>query len=120
MSEFQIGRKGLKLDAPEAGDVVTVKLKPCPRKRMDSESIFHGPRQPHQRSRDGIEDESKLPQHYRHTNVWRVVATNGGQAVVEQATKGYGHGRREVWAIDAHDWYEASELLAALEQARGE
>ena len=99
MSDFAIGRKGLELDAPSAGDIVTVKLKPCP------------PRRNH------IEDESKNPQHYRHTAIWRVIAANGGQAVVEQVTDGYGKGRCEVWAIDAHRWFEASELLKAIEEA---
>ena len=110
--DFRLGAKGLKLDAPVSGDVVTVKLKPCPRKRIDFGSMFSSP---HLKVHDDIEDESKNPQHYRHTAIWRVLATNGGQAVVEQATGGYGKGRREVWAVDAHDWYEASELLAALE-----
>ena len=52
----------------------------------------------------------------RHTAIWRVIAANGGQAIVEQAT-GYSKGRREVWAIDAHRWFEASELLEAIEEA---
>ena len=63
MSDFALGRKGLKLDAPAAGDVVTVKLKPCPRKRMNFESLFGGVHQPHLKQRDDIEDESKNPQH---------------------------------------------------------
>ena len=116
MSDFAIGRKGLELDAPSVGDIVTVKLKPCPRRDL-SASMFGTMMQPHLKVRDHIEDESKNPQHYRHTAIWRVIAANGGQAVVEQVTDGYGKGRREVWAIDAHRWFEASELLEAIEEA---
>jgi tRNA G37 N-methylase Trm5 len=112
MRDFALGQVGLELDAPSAGDIVTVKLKPCPRRNMMAEVFL----QPHLKVRDLVEDESKNPQHYRHTAIWRVIAANGGQAVVEQVTDGYGKGRREVWAIDAHRWFEASELLAALEE----
>ena len=102
MSDFAIGRKGLELDAPSAGDIVTVKLKPCPRRDLIA----------------GMFDESENPRHYRHIAIWRVIAANDGQAVVEQVTDGYyGKGRREVWAIDAHRWFEASELLKAIEEA---
>ena len=111
MDDFAIGRKGLELDAPAAGEIVTVKLKPCPRR-----DLFASLTQPHLKGRDLVEDESKNPHHYRHTSVWRVVAANGGQAVVEQAT-GHDKGRREVWAIDAHRWFEASDLLEAIEEA---
>ena len=115
MSEFAIGRKGLELDAPSAGEIVTVKLRPCPRRDL-SASLFGAMTQPHVKVRDHVEDESKNPHHYRHTAVWRVIAANGGQAVVEQAT-GYDKGRREVWAIDAHRWFEASDLLEAIQEA---
>ena len=112
MSDFAIGRKGLELDAPAAGEIVTVKLKPCPRRDI----IGSMSASPHTRVHDHVEGESKNPHHYRHTAVWRIVAANGGQAVVEQAT-GYGKGRREVWAIDAHRWFEASDLMEAIEEA---
>ena len=116
MSDFAIGCKGLELDAPSAGDIVTVKLKPCPRRDL-SASMFGAMMQPHLKVRDHIEDESKNPQHYRHTAIWRVIAANGGQAVVEEVANGYSKARREVWAIDAHRWFEASELLEAIEEA---
>lgn len=114
MGEFQLGQKGLQLAAPTAGDIVSVRLKPCPRRNFDlASALFGGTLQSH------VEDESKNPQHYRHTNIWRVVAANGGHAVVE-ALMSYDKGRREVWPIDAHDWFDASELFEALDPPEGE
>lgn len=112
MSEFQLGQRGLRMDAPQAGDIVTVKLKPCPRQTFNIAGALLGSAA----LASTVEDESKNPHHYRHTAIWRVIAANGGQAVVEQLS-GYSNGRREVWAIDAHDWFDATDLWAAMEEA---
>lgn len=60
------------------------------------------------------EDEAYAPQHYRINAIWRVLAVNAGQAVVECVT-GYDKGRRQTWSIAHHVWFEASDLLEALE-----
>lgn len=116
MTDFALGLHGLELDAPSAGDIVTVKLKPYSRPENPVASLFT---QPHLKTADRTYDESKNPHHYRHTTVLRVLAANAGQAVVEHAF-GHDKGRREIWAIDAHRWFEASELLAVLETATSE
>jgi hypothetical protein len=114
MTIVKPSRLGLKLDAPEPGDIVTVCVKPRPKQ---SQSGYGG---------GGLlsligntEDEAFSPQHYRMTTVWEVIATNGGQAVVK-ALNGYPADRREMWPIALHDWFEASELWAALNAAAGE
>lgn len=101
--------RGLRLDAPTAGDIVTVRVKPRPKHEPHPgigplallTGISHG-------------DEAHNPQHYRMNNVWKVLAVNGGQAVVE-GRLGYSKGKRELWSIAHHEWFEASDLLAALE-----
>lgn len=99
-TKFGEGRRGLRLDAPQAGDIVTVRIKrqPNPPSPFD---FF------------AMQDEADNPQHYRMTGIWRVIATNGGQAVVE-GLDGYTKGRREMWPIALHEWFEASDLASAL------
>lgn len=104
-ADFEIGRKGLRMEAPAAGDIVTVKVKRRPRRDT---STFGG-----LSLIEGDTDEADNPQHYRMTAIWRVVAVNGGQAVVE-GVEGYSKGRREVWPVSLHEWFEASELYEAL------
>lgn len=99
--------EGLELDAPSPGDIVTVRIRPpkvLPQGRPQPGLMF------------GTHDwwEWENPQHYRHTTIWRVVAVNGGQAVVEAASKQRDTGR-EVWPIALHRWFEASTLLEAME-----
>lgn len=103
-------RLGLKLDAPEAGDIVTVRVKRRP-KQQGNEGVYGAG--PLSLFAHGDTDEADNPQHYRMTALWRVVAVNGGQAVVESMS-GYATGRREVWPIALHEWFEASELADAL------
>lgn len=103
--------QGLRLDAPSPGDIVTVRVKRRPTKpipRGDFGLLVLG----------SESDEADNPQHYRMTNIWRVIATNGGQAVVE-ALQGYNKGRREMWPIGLHEWFEAGELWDAMNEAQG-
>lgn len=86
---------GLELEAPSPGDIVSVRLKPCPGTGLTSV----------------IEDQSTNPQHYRHTALWRVVAINGAHAVVEALTESH---RRELWVVNQHRWFDATELWEAL------
>lgn len=68
-----------------------------------------------------IADRGHLPaheniNHYRVTGLWRVVSVNGGHAVVENV---YGNwdGKeksRELWTIQHHRWFDATELYQAL------
>ncbi len=102
--------KGLRLDAPTAGDIVTVRVKRRPKHEAAQPGplallvgVGHGG------------DEADNPQHYRMNTLWRVLAVNAGQAVVE-CVYGYGKNRREIWSVAHHEWFEASELLAALEK----
>lgn len=95
-----VSKKGLKLDAPEPGDVVSVRVRKQTQRK--SHPLF-----------GEMGDGAENPQHYRMTELFRVVAVNGGSAVVE-ALGPHIKGRREVWPIALHDWFEASELAAAL------
>lgn len=81
-----ISKTGLRLDDPNVGDCVTVRVK--------------GP-------------EGRNPHHYRQTTVLRVIAVNAAHVVVE-FTEGDHSGRREVWARDEHDFYDADELSVAM------
>ncbi len=99
-------RRGLRLECPSPGDIVTVRVKPRPR-FTDFSSI----------NPFGVEDGAYNPDHYRMNNIWRVLALNGGHIVVEQINKGYRQGRRETWTVHLHEWYEASELLEVLNSA---
>lgn len=101
---------GLRLDAPSPGDVVTVRVRRRP--KQENQSPFGGGLLS-MVGRDS--DEADNAQHYRMNDIWRVVAVNGAQAVVESARPGsYNFGKREVWSVAHHEWFEASELLAAL------
>lgn len=104
-------RKGLRLDAPEPGDIVTVKVKRQPKR--ETPAIPFGAEVMFGRTTD----EADNPQHYRMTGLWRVIAVNGGQAVVE-GLEGYVDGRREIWPISLHEWFEASELYEAMQGAK--
>lgn len=112
MSTTMTSSLGLRLDAPLPGDIVTVKVRRRPAPKAGG-GLSSGSMLTAVFGRD--DDEADSAQHYRMNDVWRVVAVNGGQAVVECARPGsYNAGRREVWSIAHHEWFEASELLAAL------
>lgn len=100
-----IGKTGLRLTAPQAGDVVTVRVKSNPKSEIVGDRSGG--------LRAAVIDGAKNPHHYRMTTIFKVVAVNGGQAVVERLT-GYRPGARECWPIGLHEWFEASELFAAL------
>lgn len=110
-SKIAPSRKGLRLDAPEPGDIVTVKVKRRP--RQENAMNPFGPVLTIGRD----SDEADNPQHYRMTGLWRVIAVNGGQAVVE-GIDGYVAERREIWPISLHEWFEASELYEAMQGAK--
>jgi hypothetical protein len=111
MNTVKPTRLGLRLDAPEPGDIVTVKVRQRP---QASPAPAYGERPPSfSLFGSGDRDEADNPQHYRMTGLWKVLAVNGGQAVVE-SLGGYNAGRREMWPIHLHEWFEASELAAAL------
>lgn len=112
---FRPGRKGLELDAPEAGDVVTVRVRPpsAPQRAMaGAGSPVEGLMRAYGLGDGRDYPEWESPQHYRHTSFWRVLAVNGGHAVVRQLA-GYDDGRVETWPVFAHLWFEASELWEA-------
>ena len=112
MSDFlNPSRTGLRLDAPEPGDIVTVRVKHRPKTGNTQPS--YGSQHPISLFTREDRDEADNPQHYRMTALWRVIAVNGGQAVVESLT-GYDVGRREVWPVALHEWFEASELYEAF------
>lgn len=111
MTSVTFSNVGLKLDAPSPGDIVTVRIKPRPKRKSHSG---------HSRDELGVrlgrdldEDEATNAQHYRMNAIFKVIATNGGHAVVERMT-GWDIGRRDTWPIALHDWYEASELLTLM------
>lgn len=101
---------GLELDAPEAGDIVSVLIRPPAKKRGPTAPSIFGP------GLFGREEqaEHENPQHYRVTNLWRVVAVNGGHAVVKAVHGDNVKDPPEMWAIAHHRWFNASELHAAL------
>ena len=103
MTEFS--PTGLRLDAPSPGDIVTVRVKRRPKTATQPS---------HVEQLLGVRtiDDADNPQHYRMNNIWRVRAVNGGQAVVECLTSTM-H-KPDVWSIVHHEWFEASELWAAL------
>lgn len=106
-SQF-VSSKGIRLEVLTPGDIVTVKVKPRPQHETTTPSplaLLVG----------DTKDEADSPQHYRMNNLWRVLAVNAGQVVIE-CVHGYAKGRREIWSISHHKWFEASELLEALEQ----
>lgn len=107
---MELKQTGLKLSAPQVGDIVTIRIKPQSSQKESTLSMRGGlfvstDRPP----------EHENPNHYKHTSIWRVVAVNGNHAVVERAHGG--SKRREMMPIDLHHWYEASELLAAIQEA---
>jgi hypothetical protein len=109
VTEQMLSRKGLRLTAPEVGDYVTVRVRRQPKREG---TLGYGGIVA---AMYGDADEADAPQHYRINAIWRVVAVNGGQAVVECVT-GYEKGkRREIWSIAHHEWFEASDLFDALE-----
>jgi hypothetical protein len=108
MENVMLSRRGLRLDAPQVGDVVTVRVKPRPKMERtysagDTLTSLLG----------GREDEAFSPQHYRMNGLWRVKAVNGGQAVVEQLLSSVER-KPEIWSIAHHEWFEASDLLDAM------
>lgn len=112
MSDITLGKCGLELDAPSPGDIVTVLIRPPSVKSPApaGPSLYNGLFG----HREWAEHEN--PQHYRINAIWRVDAVNGAQAVVTALT-GHAVGRREVWSIRHHRWFDASELWAALQPA---
>lgn len=120
MAEIGLSPRGLELEAPQPGDIVTVLIRPPSTKAMATAegwrprlSLFGGL---------GFESEwaeHENPQHYRVTRIWRVVAVNGAQAVV-QALTGYDawKGKRETWPIARHRWFDATELWRAMRRTQ--
>lgn len=109
---FQVGMRGLRLEAPEVGDIVTVRVKRRPQQeRHHNPAVSFGGL----RLFDTEGDEADNPQHYRMTALLRVIAVNGGQAAVEFIGDGYNKGRREVWPIALHEWFEAGDLFEAMQ-----
>lgn len=101
---------GLELESPSPGDLVTVRVRPPrhykPGMPPPSHLMLGHPEY----------WEFENPQHYRHTAIWRVVSINAGHAVVEVHRPRFDHQKgREVWPIAAHQWFDASELAAALD-----
>ena len=111
-NQFAPSAKGIMLDRPEAGDIVTVKVKPKPVAKPDHQVAGFGAIL---LDRADI-DEAYNAQHYRHTSIFEVLAVNGGQAVVKRLT-GYSVGTVEVWPISLHYWFEAKELFDAMPKA---
>ena len=110
----QMSSAGILLDCPSPGDIVTVRVKRQP-KRDHSQSLYPSPIA---MLVGEDRDEADNPQHYRMNAIWRVVASNAGQAVVEKLT-GYDIGKREIWSVSHHEWFEASELYSALANREG-
>lgn len=108
-NQFAPSAKGIRLDRPEAGDIVTVKVKPNPTAKQDHQTTGFGGIVLARNDVDGAYNA----QHYRHTTIFEVVAVNGGQAVVKRLT-GYSPGTVEVWPISLHFWFEAKELYDAI------
>jgi hypothetical protein len=95
-----ITSKGLKLDALHSGDIISVKLK--------KQSVHKS------HSEENVSTDQHLnAQHYRMTNLFEVVSANAGQVAVKRLT-GYGSGDIEVWPIHLHEFFEASDLFAAV------
>lgn len=109
-----ITSEGLELDAPSPGDIVTVLIRPpsvkAPAPTAHPLSALFG-----EMCRERPEHENIY--HYRHTSIWSVLATNGGQAVVKALT-GYDKDQRhpEIWTIKDHRWFDASSLWAAMQE----
>lgn len=100
---------GLELEAPAPGDIVTVQIRP---------PAHYKPGMPPPSFMGQWQErwEHENPHHYRTTSIWRVLAVNGGQAVVK-AIGGFDKGKLETWGIRQHRWFDASELFAAMEKA---
>ena len=117
MSNFALGRKGLELDAPQVGEIVSMHVRPRSKPRSDSYSDSY--------SGIGVlvrsdHDEAESPQHYAMTTLWKVLATNGGQVVVEQAWPVIKPDswdwkfRRRMFPVHLYRWFEASALLETV------
>ena len=109
MTEIFTSSKGLKLDAPTVGDIVTVRIKRRPKHETLNPSplaLLTGTNH----------DEADSPQHYRINNLWKVLAVNGGQAVVKCLSDGYYNKRKEIWSISHHEWFEAGDLFEIFKE----
>ncbi len=111
-----ISARGLRIDVPEVGDIVTVKIKPPSGAKVSAHTrptlldmIGGG-------SNERPEHENI--HHYRINAIWEVVAVNGGHTVVRPVWTAYGReSRAELWVTAHHEWYDASDLYAALKLA---
>lgn len=118
MSDFRLGQKGLEMNAPQAGDIVTVHVRPRTRSADRDRSLSIGI------LTRSDQDEAELAQHYAMTAIWTVIAANGGQAVIEQVHPPVKPGswgwdfRRRVFPIHRYRWFEASALLDAVTIAK--
>lgn len=101
--------RGLQLDAPSPGDVVSVKIKPPAERKQKVSAAYTMPRL---LAVNDIPDHENI-HHYRVNAIWRVISANGSHAVVQGLTRPYAS-YREAWVIDHHLWFDAQELYEAL------
>lgn len=103
---ISFSRIGLRLDVPMVGDIVTVKVK---RQPFEQNFAVHNC---NITMTGGMKDQANNPDNWKMNNLFVVRGINASQAVVEAIQ--YDKGKKYVWPIHLHEWYEASELADAL------